>query len=252
MDGESGSSVRELHGRASSKKTNQEKSTNLKSPTASNWNNGKWLMEKSMEDLESMPITDKMYTKVIEGNIKQIGDRMKSMKLGDRNVEVTKYPTKADAHLLKNVIREYDQKYDESILEKKKQIKMKIIDQMLRFPKHTKISDYSLEFNMCGEIGCELCPVILRVLQMHDEEVTKEVIGFCPLPRLDVDGKTFLPINECQRLMDNGSSLADELKYLRKLRGEFKENGDELAERKKLWKPRQADELVKCEKSAEV
>ena len=52
--------------------------------------------------------------------------------------------------------------------------------------------------------------------------------------------------------MNNGSSLADELRYLRNLRGEFKENGDELAERKKLWKLRQADELVKCEKSAEV
>ena len=33
--------------------------------------------------------------------------------------------------------------------------------------------------------------------------------------------------------MDNGSSLADELKYLRKLRGKFKENGDELAEGEK-------------------
>ena len=52
---------------------------------------------------------------------------------------------------------------------------------------------------------------------MHDEELTEEVIIFCTLPRLDVDGKTFLPIIECQRLMDNRSSLADELKDLEKV-----------------------------------
>ena len=48
---------------------NQQQSTNVKSPTASNWNYGKWLMGKSLEELESMPTTDKLYMKVIEGNI---------------------------------------------------------------------------------------------------------------------------------------------------------------------------------------
>ena len=71
-----------------------------------------------------------------------------------------------------------------------------------------------------------------RVLQMHDEEVTKEMLISCPLPRLDVEGKIFLPINECQHLIDNGSSLADELKDLEKLRGNFRDNYNELSVRK--------------------
>ena len=50
------------------------------------------------------------------------------MKLGDRNVEVTKYPKKLDAQLLQNVMREYEPEYDEYIREKKKQFKMKRID----------------------------------------------------------------------------------------------------------------------------
>ena len=33
-------------------------------------------MGKSLEELESMPITYKMYMKVIEGNIDQIGERI--------------------------------------------------------------------------------------------------------------------------------------------------------------------------------
>ena len=76
---------------------------------------------------------------------------------------------------------------------------------------------------------------------MYDKELTNEVLIFCPLPRLNVDGKTFLPINECQCLMYNGSSLVDELKDLEKLRGKSKNNDDDLSEIKKRWKARQAD-----------
>ena len=47
-----------------------------------------------------------------------------------------------------------------------------------------------------------------------------------------MDGKTFLPIDKCQRLMYNGSSLADDLKDLEKICRKFKYNYDELAERK--------------------
>ena len=49
-DRKSGSSVRELHDRASIEKTNQYKSTNIKSPTESKWNYRKWLMGKSLEE----------------------------------------------------------------------------------------------------------------------------------------------------------------------------------------------------------
>ena len=143
-----------------------------------------------------------MYMKVIEGKFDQIGERMKSMKLGERNVEVTKYPTKADVQLLHNAMREYDPRYDESTSKKKKQSTIKRVDQMLQCTKHTKISDCSLEFKLCGEIGCDLCPIMLRVLQMHDEELTKEVLSGCFLPRLDVDGKVFLTINKYERLME--------------------------------------------------
>ena len=77
-------------------KNESEQITNVKSSTTSNQNYRKWLMGKSMEELESMPTADKLYMKVVEGNIDQIGELMKSMKLGESNVEVTKYLTKAD------------------------------------------------------------------------------------------------------------------------------------------------------------
>ena len=63
-------------------------------------------MGKSLEELESMPTADKLYMKVIEVNIEQIGKRMNSMKIGERDVEVPKYPTKADEQLMHNAMRE--------------------------------------------------------------------------------------------------------------------------------------------------
>ena len=47
------------------------------------------------------------------------------------------------------------------------------------------------------------------------------------------DRRYALPINKCQSLMGNGSSLIDELKDLEKLCSEFKDNDGELAKRKK-------------------
>ena len=42
-------------------------------------------MGKSTEELEIMPTTDKPYMKVVEGKIDQVGESMKSIKLGERN-----------------------------------------------------------------------------------------------------------------------------------------------------------------------
>ena len=140
-DGESVSSANQPNGRASSEKTSREPSTAVKDATASNWRYGEWLMGKSLGELERMPAANALYMKVIEGNIRQIGERMKCMKLGERNVEVTKYPTEEDARLLHNVMRDYNSNYDDAIRGKKDQSKMKRIDRMLRCPKHTQITD---------------------------------------------------------------------------------------------------------------
>ena len=48
-------------------------------------------MGKSLKELERMPAVDTPDMKVIEGNIRQLSKRTKSMKLGKRNMEVTKY-----------------------------------------------------------------------------------------------------------------------------------------------------------------
>ena len=85
-------------------------------------------MGKSLEELESIPTAYKLYLKLIEGNIDQIFDLMNSMKLGESNVEVNKYPTKADAQLLRNAMRYYDPKYDESVRKKNNQSNMKRIN----------------------------------------------------------------------------------------------------------------------------
>ena len=70
----------------------------------------------------------------------------------------------------------------------------------------------------CKELGDQCIP--LRVLNIDDDELTKAVLQFCPLPRVDADAQEFLPIEECERLLENGDDLATELKDLRRIRKE--------------------------------
>ena len=89
-----------------------------------------------------------------------------------------------------------------------------------------------LEYKLCGEPGCELCPRKPRILQMNNKELSMEVLNFVPLPRVDADASTFLPFDECQRLVDNGDTLNDELRDLKRVRDDFTKNDDEHAKRK--------------------
>jgi hypothetical protein len=57
---------------------------------------------------------------------------------------------------------------------------------------------------------------------MDDDELTKAVLLFCPLPRVDGDANEFLPIDEFERLLENGNALEKELDDLRRIRKEAK------------------------------
>ena len=59
------------------------------------------------------------------------------------------------------------------------------------------------------------------------------MLSFVPLSRLDLDSATCLPFDKCKHLMDNGSTLKDELSDLQKVRSDYADNDDEHAERKK-------------------
>ena len=185
-------------------------------------------MGMPLEKLETMARADKLYLKSMQKNIDIIGERMGSMKLGDRPVKITDYPTKEEEALLHRVLREYEPLYDETIRDKSKQKKMTRINQILCCPKHCKFSKYVIEFMLCGEVGCRLCPRMPRVVQIGDDELTKEVMTFCPLPCIDADGKTFLPIDECQLRLEKGDTLATELADLERVRKDVDSHDTEL------------------------
>ena len=58
------------------------------------------------------------------------------------------------------------------------------------------------------------------VLTINGTELRKEVLTFCPLPRIGANTEEFLPIAECQQLLDNGDNLATELLDLAIIRKE--------------------------------
>ena len=68
-----------------------------------------------------------------------------------------------------------------------------------------------------------------RILQIKNKELTREVLRFVLLPRIECECATFLPFDECQRMMDNGATLKDELCDLKRVLGDFVENDDQHA-----------------------
>ena len=185
---------------------------------------------------------DVLYRKTMQKNKNIISERMSSMKLGERHVIMTEYPTDEKVQILHDVLKKYDPEYDESIRSKARQSKMGKINRFFRCPKHSKITNWGMEFKLCGEAGCDLCPRKPRVLNIGDSELTKAVLEFCPLPRVNADAKEFLPINECERLLENGDDLAKELEDLRRIRKEAKK-GDKESEEQAAKKGR--DDVVK-------
>ena len=51
------------------------------------------------------------------------------------------------------------------------------------------------------------------------------------MSRIDGDGGKILPFDECQHLMDNGATLKDELRDLKRVLDDFIEHDDQHAER---------------------
>ena len=70
------------------------------------------------------------------------------------------------------------------------------------------------------------------MLEINDAELTKAVLEFCPLPRVDAAAKEFLPIDECERLLENGDDLAKELDDLRRIRNVSDKAGNGSEEKK--------------------
>ena len=82
--------------------------------------------------------------------------------------------------------------------------------------------------------GCKLCPRLLRVTKLNNDQLIKELSTFCPLPHLKARGDEFLSIGECQTLLENGTLLKEELGDLRRIWKEHKEDDKDsnLAQKK--------------------
>jgi len=66
------------------------------------------------------------------------------------------------------------------------------------------------------------------VRDIEDDELTKEVTIFCPLPCLNAESDGFLSFDESQANLDKGDTVADEMKYYHKMRKKNKGDSTQL------------------------
>ena len=93
--------------------TLQRRTQSMTTPPPSDWRFGKWLMGLTLEELENLKSPEEIYMKLVQPNIDVMAERMSSMKLGERNVEVTDYPSPEEVMLMHKLLEEYDPEYDQ-------------------------------------------------------------------------------------------------------------------------------------------
>jgi len=90
------------------------------------------------------------------------------LELEGRKVEVLPYPTTNDVALLSNKLKSFDRNYDKNIKSKSQLQKMELIEQFLNYEKHFQITPWTLEYRLCGELGCEICNGLGREVRGPD------------------------------------------------------------------------------------
>jgi len=75
-------------------------------------------MGKTLEALEKKPCAKQLYLRSLKSNVDIITERIESMMLGERCVKCIKYANKIEVLAFHDVLREYDEEYDETICDR--------------------------------------------------------------------------------------------------------------------------------------
>ena len=156
--------------------------------------------------------------KVMKPSMDVLNERVSCMKCGVHNVETPPYPEDEEVQGFHDILKEYEPAYDPTLRESEALKKMPRICNFIEDEWHCKKTAYLVEYKLCGREGCPLCPRDLRVRDIEDDELTKEVTIFCPLPCLNAESDGFLSFDESQANLDKGDTVADEMKYYHKMR----------------------------------
>ena len=218
---------------------------------------GKSLMEH-YTDLKKRVSATEAFKSAIEHPKKMIENCFKELELEGRKVEVLPYPTTNDVAFLSNKLKSFDRNYDENIKSKSQLQKMELIEQFLNCEKHCQIPPWTLEYRLCGELGCEICNGIVREVRAPDitigqKNVRQEILSWLvlPVPNDNDDGhylsayeakkqieKQKMSFSDLKTFIPSGQKSSEEEKALKKAK---------TADKNNTYHATKVRETVKCD-----
>ena len=108
-------------------------------------------MQRRINELKSINTARASFGSAIKYPMNLIEERFKRLKLDGRPVEVNSYPGDDTLKVLTETLVDFDPDFDPNIRSKSQISKMPQIAEFLASPEHFRLSDYTLQYILCGK-----------------------------------------------------------------------------------------------------
>ena len=149
---------------------------------------------------------------------KRLEDTFSKLDLEGRPVQVIPFMTEEDCGIITDALKQFDLCYDPQYRAKSQLKKMPGIAEFMNSKEHCRVTDYSLEFRLCGITGCHICKKVGRSVRKPDVDINglnlrAEVLRFMtlPIPNKD-DSEHYLPAALAREHTETNNLTLDDLK----------------------------------------
>ena len=150
-----------------------------------------------------------------------VEERFKRLNMDGRPVEFIPYPGDKALKVLTDALVQFDAAFDPNIRSKSQISKMPRIEELLASPEHCRLSDYTLQYRLCGKEGCNIfvrigCTLRTPYIDVGVYNLRKDVLRQLDFPvNNPMDNDHFLTPTEVKTCIGSkNTSLGDILEII--------------------------------------
>ena len=117
-------------------------------------------MQRQINELKSIDTARVYFGAAMKYPMNLVEERFKRLNMDGRPVEVIPYPGDNTLKLLTDVLVYFDPVFDPNIRSKSQISKMPQIAELIASPEHFGLSDYTLQYRLCGK---EVCNIFVQI-----------------------------------------------------------------------------------------
>ena len=174
-------------------------------------------LESHLQHLKERPTAREAFASAMKYPIKQLEDRYSKLTLDGRPVQVLKYATEEDCNILTDAVKKFEPAWDPKFRSMSQLNQMPLLKQFLACKTHFRKTEYTVEFRVCAQVGCDICSRIGRTARtpnviVDGVNIQDEVLRFMtlPVPNKD-DTDHFLPPPRAREEAEQNNLSTDDL-----------------------------------------